>query len=232
MTSTSRVIAVPGHSSALARVERLDAEPLVVGAIEAAASVATFDPKSMKDYDDQSLIDCVGRIKKGAKWLDQDRRAVTDPVNEFLKWFRGQYDKRQAVLDKALDRAKEIDRARRAAEAMRIENERVQRAEEARKAAAKVAKVVGLDAPPASVFVLPQSNVRTGGQGGKSIGRRDLKVEVVDIVALAQARPYLLELKAGPAISDLRALANASTDKHGEVDGLRWWFEESTVFQA
>ena len=189
--------------------------------------------------DDPKLYaDMRSMAKAGLRFLDQEYRAISDPLNAALAALRARVTPQKQRIEDAITEADRRYRTWQATEKRRAENERLANEQAARDAAAaqaRMAESFGEEPPPPAEFpVAPAPKPLVRGMTGRGVTiAKLLQVELVGAQELAGYAPGLLKLDQAGAKNLIRgaiAKGDLLVPENGSAVfvGIKCWYESST----
>jgi hypothetical protein len=188
-------------------------------------------------------VDFIKICDANAKSVDEQRRALVDPLNAHVKWINAQFNPtRQAFVDAkdimlskagAWKRAEDERVAKEAAEVQRLAEEQALRDAEAAQAAGDTARAEAIvamaaETPPPPTTAPAARGTLTGALGST---RGDWKGDVADPIAackaIAEGRLPVSLIREWSK-SELNRLAQEA-QKEGVVDGIRFEKKQSLI---
>lgn len=215
---------------ALAIQPTIDNEDRLVSTVSELCEVAEY--LAVKSQEDLShATDVVKMIKTRHKEIDAERTGLVKPLNDTVDKINSRFKTILAPLKTAEDGMKakmlsfQQEQARIAADARRVAEEQARRAAEK---AAKLAAESDRAPIPVMEVALPEpsaaSKTSYGSYGGVSTVKRTWAWELLDIAALAAARPDLLQVDAMKVNAEIRG-------KGGDIPGLRVYEKETIAIR-
>jgi len=182
------------------------------------------------DEIENKVTDLLSMISKQANGIEADRKIVTRGLVDAKKEIDSRYSEMKAPLVKAIAVLKErlrvykvekmkAEQARQAAERKRIEDEALANAAQAEQSGdtERVDRAIEQGAADAADLPTVVSTVSRGNTGASSGLAKQMKFELVDIVALAKAHPDLVIVNESAINQLIRRKHNPIT----EIAGLR-----------
>ncbi len=212
-------------STSLEKVQSALSVDLVVAATEKIATLDLYDPESMDESDEVSLVDTGAVVTQAIKRLEDQQAELVRPLNDHVALIRSKFAPTLNALKAAkakiggpgglLNQLREVKRAR-------AEADRVAQASAAAAAAAASREDDGPEIPAAETVVPEVRNTVKGGIG-KVTGRRTPKAKLAKVTWVAANLPHVLELNSAAALSEYRAVL--ARHRGDEKAAIAWMAE-------
>jgi len=209
-----------------AELERVE----IARAVEYAGQLDSYDPDTMNDADNESLIERGLAMRQAHDRLHEAMRGVLGWFEDWGRLVRGRCSDLGTLYQGVKD-AKAIVIRYRGAKEQRARQAQAKAEAASRAAAADAAQDGGAEPPPAEVAPdeqMPGNVVRAG--TAAATGRKVVRFRVTDIAAAARAYPHLFTLNETAAKLELKAAM--ARDPKAVLVGIEHWHEDSVAFSS